>query len=175
MRNVLRKIIIITAGFTVTALLAGCGGLSYRIDVGGTWLWEDGQYEEKYVITNTRLEKYNSFTTDDPDLIYSISEVYNGEFNGDETGSGRYGCALISLSSGPSYYDDVIGHYTVFRWQNLKTPEDGITTADLTIGLFDPENDRTYYKNKEEALAKVTDANGYFTSYSTGCELQETE
>ena len=169
------KFIVIAAVFTATGLFAGCGDPSSRIDVGGTWLWEDGQYQEKYVITNTRLEKYNSFTTDDPHLIYSISQIYNGEFNGDENGSGSYGCALISLSSGSDYYDDVIGYYTIFRWQNLKTSEDGITTADLTIGLFDPENDLTYFKNKDEAFAEVTAANGYFTSYSTGCELQETE
>lgn len=170
------KFIVIAAVFTVTGLFAGCDREpNYKIEVGGTWLWEDEQVERKFVITNTQLKVYHSFSSDEPAFTYSISQIYNGEFNGDETGSDDYGCALISLSSGPDYYDDVIGYYTVFRWQNLKTSEDGITTADLTIGLFDPENDLTYFKNKDEAFAEVTAANGYFTSYYSGCELQETE
>jgi len=180
MRNILR--IPLGIGFStivVTVLsffLAGCSMESnYRIEVGGTWLWQDSRFERKFVITDTQLKMYDSFSSDEPTFTYSITEIYNDQLNGGETGAGDYGCALVSLSSGPDYYDDVIDYYTVFRWQNLKTSEGGTTTAGLSIGIFEPGNDLTYFKNKDEAFAEVTAANGYFTSYSTGCELQETE
>lgn len=169
-------------GFSAIAVIAlsfflsGCAADSnYRIEVGGTWHWQDSRLERKFDITDTQIKMYDSFSSDEPTFTYSIIEIYNDRFNGGETGDGEYGCAVISLTAGPAFYEDAVNQYTVFRWQNLETPEGGTTTADLSFAIFDPENDLTYFKNKDEAFAEVTAAKGYFTSYYTGCALQAAE
>ena len=147
------------------ALLAG----SCAFDPGypvlrGTWHHDGGNYEEKWVITSTELEKYSDFDSNTPDYTFDVIDFGNYEWNGGETTDEKQnGYLVLKYKKAPSWNSDADG-YIIFRWKNL-TQVGNSLEADFSEGYLGASPDGA--PDAVTAKSEYTDANGAFTMYSS--------
>jgi len=151
----IKKALLIASVILAAASFSACNiGMPWDIELLGSW--DDG-YGTTVTITDTTYENYYNNS-----LNYSgkILKYDNAGLNADETSDAdTYGYFLVELTESNSDWTPV-GTCIVYRWKNIIT-ENGVTTVALSEGYG-----LTRFTDADEALAGMTEADGYFTWYS---------
>jgi hypothetical protein len=172
MKKELRNKILLLALVGAVLILAASGcSLLRKIEVAGTW-YDDAEFfgqKFKTVITETTISGYWDIADTEPAYVYEIVDFYQRTWNGGETGEGDTGYAVVRYSEYP-LSPDLVGAYTVFRWQNLMN-SNGVLTAEFSEGS-PPTWPNGYADTASEAEDNATEANGWFALGYKGVTLQ---
>ncbi len=139
-----------------------------ELEVIGTWYHADANWPEKWVVTDTTIEKHSSLASTTPDYSFTIIDYSNDGFNAGDTESSDCGYAVVKYATAPSYNDDADG-YVVYRWKNLSTA-DGETQVDISEGYNSSYTDGA--PTAAEAVANYSVSTSSFYSYTGSCVKQ---
>ena len=161
----------------VFTFFAGCSdddGDSTALSVYGTWkLAGYPGYEEKLVITSSRIEYYNGTVATDSwpttNYIAEIISLSHDMFNNGESTNSTHGYAVIRYLYADNSGWGESNTYNIFRWK--KRFHSGVTNylsfsvGYNAVGTY-PNNTNQVFSNAAAAEAGATVAAGYFGAYS---------
>ena len=139
-----------------------------ELELTGTWYHADASWPEKWVVTDTTLEKHSSLASTTPDYSFTIIDYDNSGFNAGDTDSSDCGYAVVKYDTPPSYNDDADG-YVIYRWKNLTT-SNGEVQVDISEGFNSSYSDGA--PTASEAVTNYNDSTASFYGFTESCIKQ---